>query len=129
MGLEQVAEVPVILPDDRRLVLWAGFGRLLQPEAEPVWRVGGDGQGPLPFGDLAAELLEPRRVAPDRWVGMVQGGQPSVVGRVELWLRRVFGIRAGAYQMVDLGCYELPEDGLGRGGWRFGGPGAGERPC
>ena len=103
MGLEQVAQVPVVLPDDRRLVLWAGFRGLLQPEAEPVWRVGGDGQGPLPFGGLAAELLELGRVAPDRWVGMAQGGQPGVVGGVELRLRRVFGSRAGARQVVGPG--------------------------
>ena len=39
--------------------------RLLQPEAEPVRRVGGDRQWPLPFCYLAAELLELRRVAHD----------------------------------------------------------------
>ena len=128
VGLEQVAQVPVVLPGDGLLVAWAGFRGLLQPEAEPVWRVGGDGQGPLPFGDLAAELLELCRVAQDRRVGLAQGGQPSVVGGVELWLRRVFGIRAGPCQVVDLGCYELPEDGLGRGGRRFGRLCAGERP-
>ena len=41
VGLEQVAEVPVILPDGRRRVVWAGFQRLLQPQAQPgmeSWR-------------------------------------------------------------------------------------------
>ena len=69
VGLEQVAQVPVILPDGQGLVVWAGFGRLLQPEAETVWRVGRDGEGPLPFGDLAAELLELCRAAPDLRIG------------------------------------------------------------
>ena len=128
MGLEQVAEVPVILPDGRRRVVWAGFQRLLQPQAQPVWRAGGDGQRPLPFGDLTSELLELCRVAPDRRVGMAQGGQPGVVGGVELRLLRVFGIRAGACQVVNLGCNELPEDRLGRGDRRFGGHCPGERP-
>ena len=98
VGLEQVAQVPVILPDGRRLVVRVEFGRLLQPEAEPVWRVGRDGEGPLPFGDLATELLELCRVAPDLRIGQGQGGQPSVMGRVELRLRPVFGIRSGACQ-------------------------------
>ena len=93
MRLEQVAQVPVVLPDGRRRVVWAGFRRLFQPEAEPVGRVDGDGQGPLPFGDLTAELLELCRAALDRRVGLAQGGQPGVVGGVELRLRRVFGIR------------------------------------
>ena len=50
------------------------------------------------------------------------------MGGVELRLRPVFGIRSGACQMVDLDCYELPEDCLGRCGRRFGGTCAGERP-
>ena len=57
-----------------------------------------------------------------------QGGQPSVMGGVELRLRPVFGIRSGACQVVNLCCYELSEDRLGRGGRRFGGPDVGERP-
>ena len=104
VGLEQVAQVPVVLPDCRRLFVRAGFGRLLQPEAETAWRVGRDGEGPLPFGDLAAELLELCRVAPDLRVCMAQRPQPGVMGGVELRLRRVVGFCAGAGQMVDLLC-------------------------
>ena len=50
------------------------------------------------------------------------------MGGVELRLRQVVGFRTAACQVVDLGRYELPEDGLGRDGWRFGAPCAGERP-
>ena len=131
VGLEQVAQVPIVLPDDRGLVLRTGFRGLLQPEAEPVRRVGGGGQGPLPFGDLAPELLELCRVAPDRRVGLGQGPEPGVVGGVELGLRRVIGRRAcpgGPCKVVDLGCYELPEDRLGRRGRRFGLLFAGQSP-
>ena len=121
VGLEQVAQIPVVLPDGRRLVAWSEFRWLLQPEAEPVWRVGGDGQGPLPFRDLAAELLDLRRVAQDHWVVVVQRPEPGVVGGVELRLRRAVGFCAGTCQVVDLGCQELPEDCLGRDGRRVGG--------
>ena len=122
MGLEQVAQVPVVLPDGGQFLLGSVLRWLLQPEAEPVRRVGGNGQWPLPFRNLAAELVELCRVAPDRRVDVVQRPEPGVVGGVELRLRAVTGFRAGTCQVVDLGRQELPEDCLGRDGRRVGGP-------
>ena len=59
---------------------------------------------------------------------MVQGGQPGVVGGVELRLSRILGFRTGACQVVNLACYEVAEDRLGGDGRRFGRPGVGECP-
>ena len=113
VGLEQIAQVPFVLSDGGRLVLRAGFRWLLQPEAEPVRRVGGDGQGPLPFRDLATELPELCRVAYDRRVDVVQRPEPGVVGGVELGCAGSSDSRAGAGQVVDLGRQEFPEDLIG----------------
>ena len=81
----------------------------------------GDGQGPLPFRDLAAELLDLRRVAQDHRVAVVQRPEPGVVRGVELRLRQAISFSAGTCQVVDLGRQELPEDCLGRDGRRLGG--------
>ena len=111
--LQQVAQVPLVLPESLCLFLRSGLRGLLQPKAEPVWGVGDDGDGPLPFGDLTAQLLQLRRVAPDLRFRLAQGKQPGVMRGVDFRLFQVAGLHAGAHQVIYMGRYELPEGGLG----------------
>ena len=102
VGLQQVAEVPVVLLFGQCPVVEIGFRRLLQSEAEPVRRVRCDGDGPLPFGYLSAQLLELLWAGFDVRFVAVQGVHPGVVDRIKP--SRLFSPRlsGGAYHVINL---------------------------
>ena len=56
VGLEQVAEIPVLLTGGGRWYVLVGFGWFFQPQAEAVGRVCCHGDGPVPFRHLPAQL-------------------------------------------------------------------------
>ena len=58
MGLEQVAQVPVLLMEGGRWLVLVGFGRFFQSQAEAVGGVGRRGDGLEPFPNLPVQLLE-----------------------------------------------------------------------